>query len=232
MLSFVVAATAFLAPATRLASQPMRAPAARMAAGNDAIDFPELDGKDVRVGIIRARWHSDIIDSLVGGIKTSLAECGVEADNIIESEVPGSFELPLATRYLALSGTVDVIIPIGVLIKGDTLHFEVIAESTTKGLMDVGLSTSLPVIFGVLTVNTEEQAKYRSEGSNNHGLQWGKAAVEMALLRQSALGGRKSRKQFLGFGPEEDTTGTVTTVGDKVCATLHRPRVCTLHTSP
>lgn len=216
MLSLFVAASAFLAPVSRLQSQQVRAPAVRMAAGNEAIDFPELDGKEVRVGIITARWHADIIDNLVAGVKASLAECGVEADNIIVSEVPGSFELPLATRLLAMSGTVDAIIPMGVLIKGDTYHFEVIADTATRGLMDVGLSTGLPVIYGVLTVNTEEQAKYRSEGANNHGLQWGKAAVEMALLRASALGGRKGRKQFLGFGnSDEDSAGAVKPVGDK-----------------
>merc|ERR1719409_478615 len=198
-----LAVVSFLAPpAVRLHGAPRAA--VRMAKGNDAIDFPELDGSEVRIGIIRARWHEDVCDSLVAGIKTSLAECGVEAENIIESEVPGSFELPLATRFLALSGTVDVILPIGVLIKGDTLHFEVIAESVTKGLMDVGLSTGVPVVFGVLTVNTEEQAKDRSQGKNNHGLQWGKAAVEMALLRASAIG-RKGRKFFLGFGAEEQS---------------------------
>lgn len=157
----------------------------------------------MRIGIIRARWHADIGNSLLAGVKESLSECGVLEENIIESEVPGSFELPLAARYLALSGTVDAIVPIGVLIKGDTLHFEVIAESTTKALMDVGLSTGVPVMMGVLTVNTEEQATARSTGSNNHGLQWGKAAVEMALLRASAIG-RKGRKFFLGFGTEED----------------------------
>ena len=125
----------------------------------------------------------------------------VNPENIIESEVPGSFEfLARATlrsrrRWMGSSHRH--------LIKGDTLHFEVIAESVTKGLMDVGLSTGLPVIFGVLTVNTEEQAKDRSTGANNHGLQWGKAAVEMALLRASALGGR-SKKNFFGFGGDDE----------------------------
>jgi len=198
--------SALLLPTVRV---PVDAAAARgratvpmMAAGNEAINFPELDGKEVRVGIIKARWHEEITDELVEGIKTSLAECGVEEDNIIMSEVPGSFELPLATRFLALSGTVDVIIPLGLLIKGDTYHFEVIADTVTRGLMDIGLSTGVPVIFGVLTVNTEEQAKYRATGSNNHGLQWGKAAVEMALLRRGVVG-NKNRKFFLGFNTEE-----------------------------
>ena len=87
-----------------------------MMAGN--VEFPQLDGKDVRVGIVRARWHTKTCDSLVAGIKDALKECNVLPENIMENDVPGSFELPLAARYLALSGTVDVIIPVGVLIKG------------------------------------------------------------------------------------------------------------------
>ena len=83
------------------------------------VAFPTLDGSDVRVGIVRARWHADMGDALVGGIKESLANCGVKPENILENEVPGSFELPLASRLLALSGTVDVIIPVGILIKGE-----------------------------------------------------------------------------------------------------------------
>lgn len=186
-----------------------------MASGNEAISFPELDGAEVRVGIIKARWHEEIGDELVSGVKKSLTDCGVKADNIIESEVPGSFELPLATRFLALSGTVDVIVPIGLLIKGDTYHFEVIADTVTAKLMDVGLGTGIPVIFGVLTVNTEEQAKDRAFGPNNHGLQWGMAAVEMALLRQSAVG-KKKGKFFLGFGNEDESDEKKNTADGKI----------------
>merc|ERR1719387_2932689 len=209
ILAHLALTSAWLMPSPgRVSHAPSRTNALAMAAGNEAIDFPEMDGSSVRVGIIKARWHEDVCNNLVEGIKSSLKACGVDDENIIESEVPGSFELPLASRYLALSQTVDVIIPLGVLIKGDTYHFEVIADQCTKGLMDVGLSTGVPVIFGVLTVNTEEQAIYRSTGSNNHGIQWGKAAVEMALLRESAIGSSKSGNQFLGFG-------TTTPVGDK-----------------
>ena len=106
--------------------------------------------------------------------------------------------------------------PIGVLIKGDTLHFEVIADSVTKGLMDVGLATGVPVIFGVLTVNTEEQAKDRSEGKNNHGLQWGNAAVEMALLRASAMGRNGKKKFFMGFGDGGEDSAKAPLKGGKV----------------
>ena len=86
----------------------------------------------------------------------------VAEENVILNEVPGSFELPLACRYLALSGTVDAIIPVGVLIKGGTYHFEVIADTVTSGLMSVGLQTGVPILMGVLTVDDEEQACRRS----------------------------------------------------------------------
>jgi 6,7-dimethyl-8-ribityllumazine synthase len=211
-------ATAFLVPSvptphSRVA--PRALSPVVMAAGNEAVAFPELDGAEVRVGIIKARWHEDLTDSLVDGVKESLAKCGVKSDNIIVSEVPGSFELPLAARYMALSGSVDVVVPIGLLIKGDTYHFEVIADTVTSSLMSIGMSTGVPVIFGVLTVNTEEQAKDRSVGSNNHGLQWGMAAVEMALLRASALG-TKNRKFFLGFGAEESESKSTVGAGGKI----------------
>ena len=172
------------------------------------MSFGKLDGSEVRIGILKARWHEGHIGNLVGGIKEALTECGVPDENIVEYEVPGAFELPLACRYLALSGKVDAIIPVGVLIKGDTTHFEVISESAAKGLMDVGLATGIPVIFGLLTANNEEQVVARSVGANNHGNQWGMAAVDMALLRKTALSGAKS-KSFLGFG-QDDTDGVAT----------------------
>ena len=159
----------------------------------------------MRVGIIRARWHDEVGNNLLNGVKQALTESGVKEENIIESEVPGSFELPLASRFLALSGKVDAVVPIGVLVKGDTYHFEVISDTVTRGLMNIGLQTGVPIIMGVVTVNTIEQAKDRSSGKDNHGVQWGKAAVEMALLRQSAIG-RKGKKQFMGFGGDDDNS--------------------------
>lgn len=180
------------------------------------VDFPELDGKSCRIGIITARWHPEIIDSLVAGAKEAFKECGVSEDNLVISEVPGAFELPLAARYMALSGTVDAILPVGVLIKGETLHFEVISDSVTSGLMNVGLQTGVPVLFGVLTAMTEKQALERATGSNNHGIQWGKAAVEMALLRTSAIGKAPGDKLFLGFG-------TAAPVADKGGAPAEKP---------
>lgn len=145
----------------------------------------------MRIGIIKTRWNQEHVTNLVGGIKEALKECKVQDDNIFETSVPGSFELPLAAQLLAMSGTVDAIICTGVLIKGDTMHFEYIADAVSKGIMNIGLSTRTPVIFGVLTCLTEDQVKARSTpGKNNHGNDWGKTAVEMALLRAEALGGK------------------------------------------
>jgi 6,7-dimethyl-8-ribityllumazine synthase len=78
-----------------------------------------LDGSDVRIGIIRTRWNSEHVGNLVAGCKKALKECNVKEENIFETSVPGSFELPLAARFLALSGTVDAIVTAGVLIKGE-----------------------------------------------------------------------------------------------------------------
>jgi len=161
------------------------------------ISFKELDGSDCRIGIISTRWNPEIINSLQVACKKTLDDVGVKDENIFETQVPGAFELPLAARFLALSGTVDAVVCIGCLIKGDTQHFEYISDSVSSGIMSVGLQTSTPIIFGVLTVNTEQQALDRATGDDNHGISWAQTAVEMALLRKEALGKKPSS---MGFG--------------------------------
>lgn len=163
----------------------------KMAADSE-VSFGDLDGKDVRVGIIRTRWNDKHVSNLVDGAKKALEELNVEEDNIFETEVPGSFELPFAAKLLALSGTVDAIICAGVLIKGDTMHFEYICDAVSKGIMNVGMTTNTPCIFGVLTCMNEEQVIARSSEDNNHGYDWGKTAVEMALLKSEAMGKGKT----------------------------------------
>ena len=155
------------------------------------VDFGNLDGSKVRVGIIRTRWNNEDVTNLVEGARKALKDCDVDDANIFETEVPGSFELPYAAKLLALSGTVDAIICAGVLIKGDTMHFEYICDAVSKGIMNIGIQTNVPCVFGVLTCLTEDQVKARSTGDNNHGYDWGKTAVEMALLRTAALGAGK-----------------------------------------
>ena len=118
------------------------------------------------------------------------------------TEVPGAYELPFAARLLALSGTVDAVICVGVLVKGDTSHFEYISSAVSSGIMNVGLQTTVPVVFGVLTCQNDEQVKVRSTGKNNHGISWGMTAVEMALLRNEALGKTGGGGGGLGFATD------------------------------
>ncbi|CAI4217100.1 unnamed protein product [Parascedosporium putredinis] len=147
------------------------------------------DGTNLRVAIVHARWNLSIINPLVDGAKEKLLECGVKETNIVVDTVPGSWELPTAVQSSSSGPTIsagdllssstsditslnsspstadgpfDAIIAIGVLIKGETMHFEYIADSVSHGLMRVQLDTGIPVIFGVLTVLTEEQAQARA----------------------------------------------------------------------
>lgn len=151
----------------------------------------QYDGSNIRVGIVHARWNREIIDALVKGAIERMLSLGVREENIVVETVPGSYELPWGSRRFAEihkqeGRPFDVIIPIGVLIKGSTMHFEYIADSTTKALMSLQEKVNIPVIFGLLTCMTEEQALARAgidEGHtmHNHGEDWGAAAVEMAL---------------------------------------------------
>ena len=147
-----------------------------------------INGSDVRVGIIMARWNADIIQGLYKGVNESLSKAGVLPSNVFTTYVPGAFELPITAKFLAASKRVDVIICLGCLIKGDTMHFEYIAQATASGIMQVSLETYVPCIFGVLTVLNKEQAIIRSTGEENEGLSWGTTAIEMGLARMSALG--------------------------------------------
>lgn len=148
----------------------------------------EYDASNLKVGIIHARWNDKIISALVDGCIKRLTSMGVKEENIIIETCPGSFELPYATKrfYEKLHPEVNVVIPIGVLIKGSTMHFEYISESVTHAIMDLQFKLNKPIIFGLLTCLTEEQALARAgidEGHtmHNHGEDWGAAAVEMAL---------------------------------------------------
>lgn len=150
-------------------------------------------GSKLRVGILHARWNKTIIEALVNGAKAKLLALGVKEENVIIETVPGSFELPYGTkgflkRQAEKGEPLDAVIPIGVLIKGSTMHFEYICDSVTHKLMDLNFQLDVPVIFGVLTCLTEEQAEARAgliEGKmHNHGEDWGAAAVEMATKFQ------------------------------------------------
>jgi 6,7-dimethyl-8-ribityllumazine synthase len=143
-----------------------------------------------RFAIVVSRFNPEITDGLLAGARDALAQAGVRDDDVTLVRVPGAFELPVAAQRLAESGRVDAVICLGCLIKGDTMHFEYIADAATRGISEVGLATGVPVAFGVLTTLTDEQAEVRARpGDGNKGREAALAAVEMATLLRAIDGG-------------------------------------------
>jgi len=125
--------------------------------GAPTIETPRVEG--ARVAIVGAQWHPKVTDALVAGAIRALDEAGVTDYTVIR--VPGSFELPVASLHAAKSGY-DAVIALGVVIRGDTPHFEYVCQATTDGLMQVGVTTGVPVGFGVLTCDNDPQALDRA----------------------------------------------------------------------
>jgi 6,7-dimethyl-8-ribityllumazine synthase len=147
-----------------------------------------LIATDFRLAVIRSRYNEDIVQALVAGARAAWhAHGGAEVALRIE-QVPGAFELPLAARALALSGSVDALVALGCVIRGDTAHFDYVAGECARGLQRVMLDTGIPVSFGVLTVETREQALERAgPGRLNKGAEALETALAMAaLLRRLA----------------------------------------------
>jgi 6,7-dimethyl-8-ribityllumazine synthase len=144
-----------------------------------------LDGKGLRVGVVRARWNAGIVERLAAGVRRGLEGLGVT--EVEEVTVPGSFELPMGARILAESGRVDAVICLGSVIRGETTHYDLVAGESAAGIQQVQLTTGVPVAFGVLTTEDQAQAMARSEGPAGHnvGEEAALVAVEMARLAQA-----------------------------------------------
>ncbi|WP_433160766.1 6,7-dimethyl-8-ribityllumazine synthase [Kribbella sp. CA-247076] len=125
--------------------------------GAPTIETPRAEG--ARVAVVGAQWHPKVTDALVAGAIRALDEAGVTDYTVIR--VPGSFELPVASLHAAKSGY-DAVIALGVVIRGDTPHFEYVCQATTDGLMQVGVTTGVPIGFGVLTCDNDPQALDRA----------------------------------------------------------------------
>ena len=131
-------------------------------------------------GIVYTSWNADVVQDLLNETKKELLNQGVDEKNIAIKEVPGAFELPLATQFLAEKKEISAVISLGAIIRGDTPHFDFISSSCIEGLQNVALTTSVPVICGVLTTNTVEQALERSEPSKmNKGKEFALSAMSM-----------------------------------------------------
>jgi len=134
------------------------------------------------IAIVASRFNQEITDRLVDGAQEALK--GIAETTL--SFVPGAFEIPLAAKRAALSGRFDAVVALGCVIRGETAHFEYISHAATMGISQVGLETGVPVAFGVLTTETEEQALARSgPGPDNKGYHAAQAAVEMVKVLRS-----------------------------------------------
>jgi 6,7-dimethyl-8-ribityllumazine synthase len=143
----------------------------------------QLDGRGLRIGIVATRWNAETVEALLAGARAGLARCGVADDDIEVEYVPGAFEIPIAAEALASSRRFDAVITLGAVVRGDTPHFEYVSGPCADGVMRAQLDTGVPVMFGVLTVNTQAQADERAApGPGNKGDEAAVGAVEMALL--------------------------------------------------
>ncbi|MFD1717952.1 6,7-dimethyl-8-ribityllumazine synthase [Georgenia deserti] len=140
----------------------------------------QADATGLRVTIVAARWHAAVTDGLLAGAQRTLEEAGTQPEIV---RVPGSFELPVAARAAAHAGA-DAVVALGVVVRGGTPHFDYVCQAATTGLTQVSVETGVPVGFGVLTVDTEEQARERAglPGSReDKGAEAAEAAVATTL---------------------------------------------------
>lgn len=149
---------------------------------------------DARVALVCAKFNGGITERLLDGALLRLAKSGIEPAAITVAWVPGAFELPLAAMRLAESGSVDVVVALGAVIRGETAHFDFVAGECASGLQRAALDTGVPMVFGVLTTDTVDQALARcSEGDGNKGLEAAVTALEMADLLRKLPGATPAR---------------------------------------
>jgi len=142
-----------------------------------------LSAEGLQVAIVASRWNDFVVSRLVGGAIDALERLGASTDSITLVKVPGSFELPMATRRVAQSGNYDALICLGAIIRGETSHNEYIAAEVFKGVAQISLETNLPITLGVVTADNLEQAIDRAGAkSGNKGFEAAMAAVELANL--------------------------------------------------
>ena len=149
----------------------------------------KLVGEGLKFGVVVARFNEFITSKLLDGAQDTLARHGVKEADIDVAWTPGSFEIPLIAKKMAESGRYDAIICLGAVIRGGTPHFDYIAAEVSKGIASVSLGTGLPVILGVITADTLEQAIERAgTKSGNYGSQAAVHAIEMANLGKAIAG--------------------------------------------
>jgi 6,7-dimethyl-8-ribityllumazine synthase len=149
-----------------------------------------MSAADDRVALCVARFYSDLADRLVEGARAALADAGIEEIDVFD--VPGAFELPIVAKFAAESGRYAAIVCLGAVIRGETDHYDWVCAETARGIQDVQLSTGVPCGFGVLTVDTMEQALARVSGGakRDTGRHAAEAALASLTVKQELVGRR------------------------------------------
>lgn len=143
----------------------------------------ELDGSGLRIALVVTRFHGDLTERMCEAAAATLHEHGVREDDVLIRRVPGAWELPWAAGRIASADAVDAVVAIGCVIRGDTPHFDFVAGEASRGLMELSLAEDLPVILGLLTTETREQAEERADPARqNKGREVALAALEMARM--------------------------------------------------
>ncbi|MEP6947199.1 MAG: 6,7-dimethyl-8-ribityllumazine synthase [Acidobacteriota bacterium] len=146
---------------------------------------PQLSAADLRFAIVVSRWNDALTSRLADGSVEGLTSLGADPNDIEIFQVPGAFELPLVCLTAARSGRFDAVIALGIVIRGDTPHFEYVAGQAAAGCTQAALESGIPVLFGVITADNMDQAVARSrEKADNKGYEAALSAVEMATLMQ------------------------------------------------
>ncbi|PTQ79474.1 6,7-dimethyl-8-ribityllumazine synthase [Nitrosospira multiformis] len=143
---------------------------------------PNLDGEDLSIGIVMSRFNIEVGEGLLGACVEELMKQGVDAGNVVLVSVPGALEIPLALQKMALTDQFDTLIALGAVIRGETYHFEVVSEQSTKGVATVQLDTGIPIANGILTTDTDDQALTRM---SQKGAEAARVAIEMANLQRT-----------------------------------------------
>jgi 6,7-dimethyl-8-ribityllumazine synthase len=147
------------------------------------------NAKGFRFAIVASRWNDAIVSRLVEGAQKALKQASAADDAVELFRVPGAFEIPLCAQKAAESRRFDAVICLGVVIRGDTPHFEYIAAAAARGISEASLRTGVPLLFGVITADNVEQADERSRNDeNNKGYEAAMAAVEVANLYRKSFG--------------------------------------------
>ncbi|MDO5654045.1 MAG: 6,7-dimethyl-8-ribityllumazine synthase [Brachymonas sp.] len=150
--------------------------------GDPLTTTQQLDGKKLRIGVVQARFNADVTDAMTEACLAELMQLGVKPKNVTLMPVPGALEIPIALQGLADRGKYDALIAIGCVIRGETYHFELVANESGAGVTRVALDCALPVANAILTVENLKQAKAREV---EKGTDAARVAVEMALLMQA-----------------------------------------------